>query len=126
MIQVDVPIIPNKFTNRLPDRSFNLCAANGSIIYTYGSWKLVLNFGFARKIEGTFMIADTSHPIIGADFFKSNNLLPDLAKGVLIDGKTLLSTKGEIRLCTAHSTHLVSNADELYPDIREVFFAILG
>ncbi|GFT25965.1 gag-pol polyprotein [Trichonephila clavipes] len=47
---------------------------------TYGMVRKELNLGLRRPLSGTFIIADVSSPIIGADFLKHFNLLIDLKK----------------------------------------------
>ncbi|GFU29119.1 hypothetical protein TNCV_4837171 [Trichonephila clavipes] len=51
-----------------------------------------LNLGLRRPIIWTFIIADVSSPIIGADFLKHFNLLIDLKKKRLVDVETSLFT----------------------------------
>ncbi|GFT28690.1 retrovirus-related Pol polyprotein from transposon opus [Trichonephila clavipes] len=51
-----------------------------------------LNLGLRRPIIWTFIIADVSSPIIGADFLKHFNLLIDLKKKRLMDVETSLFT----------------------------------
>ncbi|GFW72704.1 retrovirus-related Pol polyprotein from transposon opus [Trichonephila clavipes] len=51
-----------------------------------------LNLGLRRPFIWTFIIADVSSPIIGADFLKHFNLLIDLKKKRLVDVKTSLFT----------------------------------
>jgi len=56
---------------------FDLRAAIGSTIKTYGYVPLSLNLGLRRTFLWRFLIADVSAPIIGADFLAHFNLLPD-------------------------------------------------
>ncbi|GFW94147.1 hypothetical protein TNCV_1978871 [Trichonephila clavipes] len=51
-----------------------------------------LNLGLRRPFIWTFIIADVSSPIIGADFLKHFNLLIDLKKKRLMDVETSLFT----------------------------------
>ncbi|GFV44909.1 retrovirus-related Pol polyprotein from transposon opus [Trichonephila clavipes] len=51
-----------------------------------------LNLGLRRPFIWTFIIADVSSPIIGADFLKHFNLLIDLKKKSLVDVETSLFT----------------------------------
>lgn len=88
-------VIPNSyiFGNRSRDQSFELSAANGSIISTYGSKLLNVDLGLRRKFSHIFILASVSRPIIGADFLIKHGLLVDLKHQKLIDPKTNLSTK---------------------------------
>ena len=54
-----------------------LAAANGSHISTYGRQKFALKFG-ERLFQRTFLKAQVSQPLLGADFLRSHNLMPDL------------------------------------------------
>ncbi|CAG4986453.1 unnamed protein product [Colias eurytheme] len=56
---------------------YELSAANGSNIKTYGNIPLHLNLGLRRDFRWNFVIADVSTPIIGSDFLSYYNLLPD-------------------------------------------------
>ncbi|GFT56615.1 retrovirus-related Pol polyprotein from transposon 297 [Trichonephila clavipes] len=59
---------------------------------TYGMVRKELNMGLRRPFIWTFIIADVSSPIIGADFLKHFNLLIDLKKKRLVDVETSLFT----------------------------------
>ncbi|GFS64010.1 gag-pol polyprotein [Trichonephila clavipes] len=66
--------------NKPPQSNFSLFAANNTKIPAYGMVRKELNLGLRRPFIWTFMIADVSSPIIGADFLKHFNLLIDLKK----------------------------------------------
>ena len=55
-----------------------LRAANGSAIPTFSKRTLSLHFGLRKNFNWTFILADISQPIIGADFFREHGLLIDL------------------------------------------------
>lgn len=71
--------------------SYELFAANGSIIATYGCLSLTLDLGLRRAFSWRFIVADVSKPIIGVDFLVYYNLLVDCRNQRLIDGVTTLS-----------------------------------
>ena len=75
--------------------SFDLCAANGSIIKTYGFLNLSLNLNLRRAFIWKFVIADVDTVIIGSDFLAYYNLLPDCSSKRLIDKTTNVSTVGK-------------------------------
>ena len=58
--------------------SYELYAANGSVISTYGHITIRLDLGLRRDFTWRFVIADVTTPILGADFFKHFGLLVDL------------------------------------------------
>lgn len=66
--------------------SYQLIAANGTIISTFGSIQLRLDLGLHRSFTWRFTVAEVSKPIIGVDFLSFYNLLVDCRKHRLIDG----------------------------------------
>ncbi|GFW04252.1 hypothetical protein TNCV_2670171 [Trichonephila clavipes] len=73
-------IPPSPTMNKSPQSNFSLFAANNTKIPAYGMIRKELNLGLRRPFIWTFIIADVSSPIIGADFLKHFNLLIDLKK----------------------------------------------
>ncbi|GFW41313.1 transposon Tf2-11 polyprotein [Trichonephila clavipes] len=73
-------IPPSPTMNKSPQSNFFLFAANNTKIPAYGMVRKELNLGLRRPFIWTFIIADVSSPIIGADFLKHFNLLIDLKK----------------------------------------------
>ncbi|GFX35425.1 retrovirus-related Pol polyprotein from transposon 297 [Trichonephila clavipes] len=73
-------IPPSPAMNKSPQSNFSLFAANNTKIPAYGMVRKELNLGLRRPFIWTFIIADVSSPIIGADFLKHFNLLIDLKK----------------------------------------------
>ncbi|GFW40588.1 transposon Tf2-9 polyprotein [Trichonephila clavipes] len=73
-------IPPSPTMNKSPQSNFSLFAANNTKITVYGMVRKELNLGLRRPFIWTFIIADVSSPIIGADFLKHFNLLIDLKK----------------------------------------------
>ncbi|GFW53848.1 transposon Tf2-6 polyprotein [Trichonephila clavipes] len=73
-------IPPSPTMNKSPQSNFSLFAANNTKIPAYGMVRKELNLGLRRPFIWTFIIADVSSPIIGADFLKHSNLLIDLKK----------------------------------------------
>jgi len=60
-----------------PRSDYDLSAANGTVIHTYGTETLTLNLGLRRMFTWKFVIADVSKPIIGIDFLAFFGLLVD-------------------------------------------------
>lgn len=69
---------------------YELYAANGTSIGTYGNINMHLDLGLRRDFEWRFTIADVSKPIIGVDFLGFYNLLVDCRNQRLVDGVTSL------------------------------------
>ncbi|GFU85346.1 retrovirus-related Pol polyprotein from transposon opus [Trichonephila clavipes] len=85
-------IPPSPTMNKSPQSNFSLFAANNTKIPAYGMVRKELNLGLRRPFIWTFIIADVSSPIIGADFLKHFNLSIDLKKKRLVDVETSLFT----------------------------------
>ena len=84
---------PRKLIPNRKDRvNYDLYAANGSTIATYGWTHINVDFGLRRDFVWRFVLADV--PIIGVDFLSFNNLLVDCRNNRLFDGTTLLSMLG--------------------------------
>jgi len=75
---------------------YQLYAANGSVIPTYGTKTLQPDLSLRREFPWRFNIADVLQPIIEADFLAHYHLLPDMKKKKLIDGETGLTAQGII------------------------------
>lgn len=88
----DISVIPHKFfPESKTNNDFILTAANGTIIKTFGSKLLKIDFGLRRNFPFAFVIAAVDKPIIGADFLTFFGLVVDLANKQLKDNKTKLS-----------------------------------
>lgn len=70
---------------------YELFAANGSVISTYGFLPLTLDFGLRRAFTWRFIIADVTKPIIGVDFLAYYNLIVDCRNQCLRDNLTSLT-----------------------------------
>ncbi|GBN41053.1 hypothetical protein AVEN_118515-1 [Araneus ventricosus] len=100
---------PKKLTNFKSKQDLELYAANGSPISTYGTIKLELDFGLRRSFIWSFLVADVSDPIIGADFLERFELLIDVRNGRLLDGRTSLFVKGMVKRTKSLFLTLVAN-----------------
>lgn len=93
----DISVYPRTATKGcLQPTAYTLYAANGTVIPTYGNITLEPNLGLRRTFPWRFVIADVSHPIIGADFLSYYHILPDLRKQKLLDGTTGIEAAGTI------------------------------
>lgn len=91
----DVSVFPHTMTHgRQQQQAYELYAANGTRITTYGFTTLKPEFGLRRAFPWRFIIANVTQPIIGSDFLAHYHLLPDMKKKKLIDGKTGLTVTG--------------------------------
>lgn len=88
----DVSVVPKSFAKFFKlNKDFQLTAANGSVINTYGSKVVEVELGLRRTYPHEFILADVNKPIIGADFLAKHGLLPDLRNKKLIDPATSLT-----------------------------------
>lgn len=91
----NIPVLNKGHANRnTAPSSYKLYAANGSKIKSYGETTLTLDLGLRRSSSLTFVIADVSTPIPGADFLGHFQLLVDIKRRTLIDGVAEPSTPG--------------------------------
>lgn len=91
----DLCVFPySALKQRRPKTNYQLCAANGSIINTFGYTQLNLDLGLRRDYPWRFIVADVTKAIIGADFLRHYNLMVDIRHQQLVDGTTSLSAIG--------------------------------
>ncbi|CAB0007951.1 unnamed protein product [Nesidiocoris tenuis] len=90
----DVCVIPPSFEDKRagPHRR-SLYSVDNSPINTYGERLLTLDLGLRRSFRWVFLVANVSHPIIGADFLRFFNLLVDLRERKIVDAETRLATQ---------------------------------
>ena len=119
----DVSLLPaNNFQKRNPPLQ-TLFAANSSTINVYGQKTLSLDFTLRRQFPWTFLIANVSTPILGADFLHYFELVPDLRNKCLKDVKTKLQTKCSEKNAEIYSVKTILS-DTNYHDIIKEFPAI--
>lgn len=75
-----------------PQTNFALYAANNTKIPAYGFINKQLDLGLRKPFLWTFIIADVTSPIIGADFLTHFDLVIDLRQKKLISRQTSLHT----------------------------------
>lgn len=94
----DISVLPPTPEERKQNSTsvFNLIAANGTPIKTFGKRHISVSIGLRRLFPWTFTVADVSRPIIGADFLTFFNLLVDLKGQALIDRLTTVRSPGKL------------------------------
>ncbi|GFX77489.1 retrovirus-related Pol polyprotein from transposon opus [Trichonephila clavipes] len=115
-------IPPSPTMNKSPQSNFSLFAANNTKIPAYGMVRKELNLGLRRPFIWTFITADVSSPIIGADFLKHFNLLIDLKKKVGGCENISFHFLCFFKYCTAFNPHCRCNISfknilSEYPDL---------
>ena len=88
----DLCVFPRRLVPGRKERtSYDLFAANGTPIPTYGWHTLTLNLGLRRDFTWRFVVADVQIPIIGVDLLGNFSLLVDCRNNRILDGITSLS-----------------------------------
>jgi cleavage and polyadenylation specificity factor subunit 1 len=88
-------VYPRKLIPQRRSRvNYDLYAADGKTIHTYGWLPLSLNLGLRREFTWRFVVADVTEPLIGADFLSHFGLLVDCRNNRLLD-VTSLSTPAQ-------------------------------
>lgn len=121
----DVSTLPYSATyaNTYTKQPLNLLAANQTPIKTYGAQTIKVNLGLRRDFHWTFIIADISTPIIGADFLAHHNLIVDIANSKLIDNTTQISSIGTVKHTSIKGITLISENhpfSELLNEFRDI------
>ncbi|XP_043263808.1 uncharacterized protein LOC122404022 [Colletes gigas] len=121
----DLCVYPRSFIKGpLPKTKYELFAANGSIIPTYGLKPASLDLGLRRAFVWRFVVADVSKPIIGADFLAHFSLLVDLKGKQLLDRTTTLTTTGRVAAVDVPSVKAIVG-DSPYEGLLAEFPALL-
>ena len=92
----DLCVFPRRLVpGRREHTSYDLFAANGTPIPTYGWHALTLNLGLRRDFTWRFVEADVQTPIIGVDLLANFNLLVDCRNNRILDGVTSMSAPAQ-------------------------------
>ena len=92
----DLSVFPRKLVPGRRERtSYDLFAANGTPIPTYGGHTLTLNLGLRRDFTWRFVVADVQIQIIGVDLLGNFGLLVDCRNNRILDGITSLSAPAQ-------------------------------
>ncbi|GBN50370.1 hypothetical protein AVEN_2444-1 [Araneus ventricosus] len=122
----DVSLIPANTYQKRNSSQQTLFAANSSTINAYGQKALSLNFNLRRDFLWTFLIADVSIPILGADFLHYFELVPDLRNKCLRDAKTKLQSVGHLKYADLHSVQISISKDTIYHKLLKNFLLLLN
>ncbi|XP_057334342.1 uncharacterized protein LOC130673371 [Microplitis mediator] len=100
---------------------YQLYAANGTIIKTYGLSLQTLNLGLRRDFTRNFIVADVTKPILGVDFLSHYDLLVDLKRKCLHDRITGLTSSGYFHATTALDKIKAVDGDSVYMKLLREF-----
>lgn len=117
----DISIIPKVYYGSISNADFyQLFAANGTPIKTFGKTYINVNLGFRRNFTWQFVIADVKQAIIGADFLEHFDLLVDLKRKRLIDSITKLNVNCIYQLSNYQRISTISESINFF-DIFDKF-----
>jgi hypothetical protein len=120
----DLCVVPQKnVPGRRERTSYDLFAANGTPIPTYGWHTLTLKLGLRRDFTWRFVVADVQLSIIGVDLLANFNLLVDCRNNRIIDGFTSLSTPAQTastRFPSIKTIRSSTPADGLFADFPDL------
>ncbi|CAE1168528.1 unnamed protein product [Acanthosepion pharaonis] len=110
-----ISVIPPTNRSALKPTPFQLRAANGSTIETYGNKELTLNINLRRDFKWSFTVADVRTSLLGADFLAHYNLAVHVKTRTLSDNMTTIKITGipssfnttRISVATQHDPHYV-------------------
>lgn len=120
----DLCVFPRSaLRQRREKTNYQLGAANGTPITTYGYIELNLNLGLRRDFVWRFVVADVTKAIIGVDFLSYFNLTVDVRNKRLIDGTTNIYTTASIDHCVGNiqSVKVVVTGESKYHKILAEF-----
>lgn len=116
----DLCVYPRRLLPGRRERvDYDLYAANGSTISTYGWIPLTLDLKLRRDFTWRFIVADVQLPIIGVDFLSFYNLLVDCHHQRLLDGITNLSAPGSKVGIHTPSIKAISSATDINYLLKE-------
>jgi hypothetical protein len=120
----DLCVSPRKLIPQLRSRvNYDLSAANGTTIPTYGWLPLSLNLELRLNFTWRFVVADVTQPLIGADFLSHYGLLVDCKYKRLLDGVTSLSAPTQAPIHDVLSGPRVKSSHPLAwtPELHKAF-----
>ena len=105
----DISILPAKFKHKCAREptSLRLQSADGSDIRVFGQITVTLNLGLRREFKWTFIVAEVTNAIIGADFLEHYGLCVDIKNKKISDSRTSLSVEGRLKRAHEHGIHAV-------------------
>lgn len=119
-----VSVVPvSKFESVKKNSGIQLTAANGSVIRTFGSIPLNINLGLRRDLNFTFLLADVTTPIIGANFLEKFGIIVDLKNRVITDAKTKLKISATSGFCDIYGLKYSTKLN-VFSDLLEKFPSI--
>ena len=117
-------MFPRKLVPGRKERtSYDLFAANGTPIPTYGGHTLTLNLGLRRDFTWRFVVADVQIPVIGVDLLGNFDLLVDCRNNRILDGITSLSAPAQSaspRFSSVKTIRGTAPVDDLFAEFPDL------
>lgn len=118
----DLCVFPRSLLRERRARTtYELSAANGSCINTYGYVHLQLDFCLRRTYKWRFVVADVTKPIIGVDFLNYYNLIVDCRNKRIIDNTTFVTACASRVKCDDISSVKVQSGNSGYHKLLSDF-----
>ncbi|XP_058789701.1 uncharacterized protein LOC131663354 [Phymastichus coffea] len=102
-----VSIIPARSQYKVTKDDIYLFAANESAIMTHGRRTILVDLSLWRVFPWSFVLADIKIPILGTDFLKHYDLVPDLKRRQRVNVTTSLAAPGSIKSASTYSISAV-------------------
>ncbi|XP_050339479.1 uncharacterized protein LOC126765838 [Bactrocera neohumeralis] len=116
----DVSVLPKcSKLARVNSSDMQLFAANSSPITVFGEVILRLNLNLRKDFVWSFVIADVTQAIIGADFLSHYDILPDLNRRCLLDRKTAVKSFYTVARINVSNISTISSARDFINSVRE-------
>jgi hypothetical protein len=97
----DLSIVPTNFLKKCnadqASARFDLRSANGAIIKVHGQKTLAIDIGLKCTFKWTFIVADVTDAILGADFINHFGLVVDLRAKRLYSQDRAETTNGRVK-----------------------------
>lgn len=122
-----VSILPaGAFEKKTLQPSFDLLAANGSTIGTYGTVFSSINLHSSLELQWTFIVADVAEAILGMDFLHKNGFHLDLKRKQLLHQPSNTKIKGKpgmsssIRVSRVQQPSAFHNLLDEFPELIQL------
>ena len=122
-----VSILPaGAFEKKALHPSFDLLAANGSMIGTYGAVFSSVNLHTHLKLQWTFIVADVTEAILGIDFLQGNGFHIDLKREHLYHQPSHTKIKGKsglpssTKVCTVQQSSVFHRLLDEFPELTRL------
>lgn len=117
-----ISIIPAKFINgiNLNPTPVLLSTATGQNIHCHGEAILDIKIpNLRRSFTWNFIIADTTHPLLGLDFLHHHKILIDCYKKIMIDSSTAMTARLK-KPKSSPINILINHVDNIPANIKEI------